>query len=154
MNIWLIFSLISSALPSTVPKDGISVLFHFKNHLLHFSVHVHWDRIRGINIYRLPVKKKATKSDSCFTSSPHYIAVQIQRTWEADHGTGCPLLPLQGGASVVDCLIRCYIHPSLDDLVLLNLIFCQLCFISNAQVRNWKHTAGQLARASVTCGWR
>ena len=95
--------------------------------------------------------RKGTKSDSCFTSSPH-IAVRIQRTWEADHGTGCPVLPLQGGASVVDCLIRCYIHPSLDDLVLLNLIFCQLCFISNAQVRNWKHTAGQLARASVTCG--
>ena len=44
------------------------------------------------------------KQQSQILASPH-IAVRIQRTWEADHGTGCPLLPLQGGASVVDCLI-------------------------------------------------
>ena len=29
-----------------------TILFHFKGQLLHFNVHVQWDRLRGINMYR------------------------------------------------------------------------------------------------------
>ena len=43
-------SLIPSVLPSTLPKGGVTLLFHF-SHLLHYNVDVQWDRIRGINIY-------------------------------------------------------------------------------------------------------
>ena len=47
--------------------------YKYKGHLLHFNVHVQWDRIRGINIYRFENYSHSQKNIvaySYFSNSP------------------------------------------------------------------------------------